>query len=127
MVLHREDRQLAVPHPLRGAVVEVHVRLDQAELLHGARIDREAVVLGRDLDPAGREVLDRLVRAAVAAVEFVGPGSEREGQKLVLQVPKAETPAITARLLAELPVLDLSVEDPPIEEVIDRMFQERAV
>ena len=27
----------------------------------------------------------------------------REGQKLVLQVPKAETPAVTARLLAELP------------------------
>jgi ABC-2 type transport system ATP-binding protein len=50
----------------------------------------------------------------------------REGQKLVLQVPKAETPAVTARLLAELPVLDLSVEDPPIEEVIDRVFQERA-
>jgi viologen exporter family transport system ATP-binding protein len=48
----------------------------------------------------------------------------REGQKLALRVPKAETPAVTARLLAELPVLDLSVEDPPIEEVIDRVFQE---
>jgi ABC-2 type transport system ATP-binding protein len=48
----------------------------------------------------------------------------REGQKVELQVPKAETPAVTARLLAELPVLDLSVEDPPIEEVIDRVFQE---
>jgi ABC-2 type transport system ATP-binding protein len=48
----------------------------------------------------------------------------REGQKLALQVPKAETPAVTARLLAELPVLDLSVEDPPIEEVIARVFQE---
>jgi len=48
----------------------------------------------------------------------------REGQRLTLQVPKAETPAVTARLLAELPVLDLSVEDPPIEEVIGRVFQE---
>jgi ABC-2 type transport system ATP-binding protein len=51
----------------------------------------------------------------------------REGLKLVLRVPKAETPAVTARLLAELPVLDLSVEDPPIEEVIDRVFQEPGV
>jgi ABC-2 type transport system ATP-binding protein len=51
----------------------------------------------------------------------------REGQKLALRVPKAETPAVTARLLAELPVLDLSVEDPPIEEVIDRVFQEPGV
>jgi ABC-2 type transport system ATP-binding protein len=48
----------------------------------------------------------------------------RDAQKLVLRVPKAETPAVTARLLAELPVLDLSVEDPPIEEVIDRVFRD---
>jgi hypothetical protein len=29
---------------------------------------------------------------------------------------------VTARLLAELPVVDLSVADPPIDEVIDRVF-----
>ena len=28
-----------------------------------------------------------------------------------------------AGLLAEIPVVDLTVEDPPIEEVIDRVFQ----
>jgi ABC-2 type transport system ATP-binding protein len=50
----------------------------------------------------------------------------QEGQKLALRVPKAETPAVTARLLAELPICDLTVEDPPIEEVIDRVFQEPA-
>jgi ABC-2 type transport system ATP-binding protein len=50
----------------------------------------------------------------------------REGQKVELQVPKAETPAVTARLLAELPIVDLTVEDPPIEEVIDRVFREQA-
>jgi ABC-2 type transport system ATP-binding protein len=55
-----------------------------------------------------------------------GETVRREGQKLALRVPKAETPSVTARLLAELPVLDLSVEDPPIEEVIDRVFQEQA-
>jgi len=51
-----------------------------------------------------------------------GETVRRDGQKIALRVPKAETPAVTARLLAELPVLDLSVEDPPIEEVIDRVF-----
>lgn len=39
-----------------------------------------------------------------------------------LRVPKAETARITSRLLAELPVLDLTVEDPPIEEVIEHVF-----
>ena len=41
---------------------------------------------------------------------------------VTLRVPKAETPRVTARLLADLPVIDLTVEDPPIEEVIERVF-----
>jgi len=41
---------------------------------------------------------------------------------VTLRVPKAETPRTTARLLADLPVIDLTVEDPPIEEVIERVF-----
>jgi ABC-2 type transport system ATP-binding protein len=39
-----------------------------------------------------------------------------------LQVPRAETAHITERLLADLPVIDLLVEDSPIEEVIERVF-----
>ncbi len=42
--------------------------------------------------------------------------------RATLRVPKAETAHITERLLADLPVIDLLVEDPPIEEVIDRVF-----
>jgi len=45
-----------------------------------------------------------------------------EGGLATLRVPKAETPRVTARLLADLPVIDLTVEDPPIEEVIERVF-----
>jgi ABC-2 type transport system ATP-binding protein len=48
----------------------------------------------------------------------------REARKVTLRVPKAETPAATARLLQEFPVADLTVEDPPIEEVIDRVFRD---
>jgi len=43
---------------------------------------------------------------------------------VTLRVPKAETARVTGRLLADFPVLDLTVEDPPIEEVIDRVFQQ---
>ena len=39
-----------------------------------------------------------------------------------LRVPKAKTARVTERLLADLPVIDLLVEDPPIEEVIARVF-----
>jgi len=47
-----------------------------------------------------------------------------EDGRYTLRVPKAETARITERLLADLPVVDLLVEDPPIEEVIDRAFAE---
>ncbi len=39
-----------------------------------------------------------------------------------LRVPKSATARITGRLLADLPVVDLLVEDPPIEEVIEHVF-----
>jgi ABC-2 type transport system ATP-binding protein len=45
-----------------------------------------------------------------------------EGGRYTLRVPKAQTARITERLLADLPVIDLLVEDPPIEEVIERVF-----
>ena len=45
-----------------------------------------------------------------------------DDSRYVLRVPKAETARVTERLLADLPVIDLLVEDPPIEEVIERVF-----
>jgi len=47
--------------------------------------------------------------------------------KVTIRVPKAEASRATARLLAEHTVVDLTIEDPPIEDVIERVFaQERA-
>jgi ABC-2 type transport system ATP-binding protein len=46
----------------------------------------------------------------------------RDGDLVTLRVPKAETARVTARLLAEQEVLDLNVEDPPIEDVIELVF-----
>jgi ABC-2 type transport system ATP-binding protein len=43
-----------------------------------------------------------------------------------LRVPKVDTARITGRLLVDLPVVDLLVEDPPIEEVIELVFAQEA-
>ena len=50
----------------------------------------------------------------------------RDGDLVTLRVPKAETARVTARLLAEQQVLDLNVEDPPIEDVIELVFSREA-
>jgi ABC-2 type transport system ATP-binding protein len=47
-----------------------------------------------------------------------------EDGRQTLRVPKAETARVTGRLLADLPVADLTVSDPPIEEVIEQVFSQ---
>lgn len=45
-----------------------------------------------------------------------------EGLRVEINVPRQDTRSTAARLLAELPVVDVTIEDPPIEEVIGLMF-----
>jgi ABC-2 type transport system ATP-binding protein len=49
-----------------------------------------------------------------------------DGETITLQVPKNETSQATAKLLAEHEVTDLTVEDPPIEDVIEQVFASEA-
>ncbi len=49
---------------------------------------------------------------------------ERENSRLTLRVGRVEAPSVVAYLLNSLPVADLSVEDPPIEAVMDKIHQE---
>jgi ABC-2 type transport system ATP-binding protein len=46
----------------------------------------------------------------------------RDGDHVTLRVPKSEAARVTARLLSELSVADLTIEDPPIEDVIEQVF-----
>jgi ABC-2 type transport system ATP-binding protein len=50
----------------------------------------------------------------------------RDGDWVTIRVPKADTSRIAARLLSEQEVVDLTIEDPPIEDVIELVFAEAA-
>jgi len=56
------------------------------------------------------------------ALESYGEIIERSDDAATFRVTKTQAPSITARLLQDLDIADLSVEDPPIEEVIDQVF-----
>jgi ABC-2 type transport system ATP-binding protein len=77
-----------------------------------ARVKRIELVLG---DGATADALGRF--GAVRSFRF---------PNAVLEVPREEAAATSARLLAAVPVADLSIEDPPIEEVIRQAFAEGA-
>jgi ABC-2 type transport system ATP-binding protein len=53
--------------------------------------------------------------------------TERGPNRLTLRAAREKAPGVTAYLLQTLPVADLVVEDPPIEAVIDQIYQEGGV
>ena len=57
-----------------------------------------------------------------ADLEEYGEVIHRDGDWVTLRVPKADTSQVAARLLAEQSVLDLTIEEPPIEDVIELVF-----
>ncbi len=63
------------------------------------------------------------------AVDLSGYGEvvAREGDRITLRVPKADVSRITSQLLGAHAILDLTIEDPPIEEVIERVFAQESI
>ncbi len=60
-------------------------------------------------------------------VEILPPSVQilgRENGSITLRVHRSEAPSVMTMLLNHLPVTDLAVEDPPIEAVIDQIYQE---
>jgi ABC-2 type transport system ATP-binding protein len=64
--------------------------------------------------------------ARPASLEAYGDRVESDDARVTLRVPRDEAPDRTAQLVQDLrgQVLDLTLEDPAIEEVIDRVFSE---
>jgi ABC-2 type transport system ATP-binding protein len=57
-----------------------------------------------------------------AALARYGDITRLEGLEAEISVPRAETTRIGARLLAELPVADVNIAEPPIEAIIGEVF-----
>jgi ABC-2 type transport system ATP-binding protein len=95
-------------------------------VIHHGRLlfDGELARLG-DRFAAWKTIAVDLLNGA-ADLSAYGDVVERDADRVTLRVPREETARVTARLLAEQEVADLTVEDPPIEDVIELVFaQER--
>ena len=53
-------------------------------------------------------------------------GFDADEGRTRLRVARADAPRVTTRLLQDLPVADLTIEDPPIEDVIEQVFNAEA-
>ena len=93
---------------------------------------------GRLLYDGGLKSLsDKIAPHKLISVEFSQPLSsqvlERYGQIVKSRpqwakflVLRDETSGVAARMLAELPITDVTIEDPPIEDVITNVFEQAA-
>ena len=62
---------------------------------------------GRDLSPYGEPVQN-----------------EEDSEKVYVRVKAEDVTKVTSRMLSELPIHDITIADPPIEDVIERAFNE---
>lgn len=96
-------------------------------LIHEGRLlyDGELNGLAQRLVPF--KLLRLTYRENGRAIEDLLPAgvqiAERGPDRLTLRAGREQAAAVTAHLLQALPVVDLTVEDPPIEAVIDQVYQ----
>jgi len=71
---------------------------------------------------AAYKTIGVVLENGAARLETYGDVINHDGERVTLRVPKAETSRVAQRLLAEQQVLDLTIEEPPIEDVIELVF-----
>lgn len=107
-------------------MADVTALCDRVILIHNGSLmfDGALNLLARELSPFKLVRLTMLEERPVEALNLpVGAEvTESDGLGLSVRVPRADAPSITAQLLQTVPVADLTVEDPPIEAVIDRIY-----
>jgi ABC-2 type transport system ATP-binding protein len=103
-------------------MADVEALCKRVIVIHHGKIlfDGELARLGDDL--AAWKTIDVELEDGEADLSAYGDVVESQEGRVKLRVPRAEVARVTARLLAERDVADLTVEDPPIEDVIELVF-----
>jgi ABC-2 type transport system ATP-binding protein len=95
-------------------------------VIHHGQLLYDGALTGLADQFAAHKTIGVVVEDGSADLSRYGEVIHRDGDWVTLRVPKNETSLVAARLLAEQSVLDLTIEEPPIEDVIELVFaQER--
>ncbi|MBN2502452.1 MAG: ATP-binding cassette domain-containing protein [Anaerolineales bacterium] len=139
--MQRRLRRFLAEYNRRNAVTTIltsHYMADVVELCERViLIHHGELIYDGDLDGlAGRLSPFKLIKLTLGGQnggngELAFPRGadliERDGSRVTLRVGREAAAGITAHLLDSLPVVDLSIENPPIEAVIDQIYQEGSV
>jgi ABC-2 type transport system ATP-binding protein len=106
-------------------MADVQALCKRVIVIHHGRIlfDGELATLANRFG-ADKTIGVTLKEGAPEAIDFSPYGEVlgREDGKVSLKVGRGRAPEVAGRLLRDLPVADLTIEDPPIEDVIESVF-----
>lgn len=97
-------------------------------------IDHGTIVFDGDLG----HLIDRMAPGKLVRIDLNEPVAHEalavygniqlhDGLRVELQLPRSASSTMVARMLSELPVADVTIEDPPIEELIGQLFSKKVV
>ena len=95
-------------------------------VIHHGRILFDGALASLADEFAAYKTIGVVLENGAAPLDAYGDVVHHEGDRVMLRVPKAETSRVAARLLADLEILDLTIEEPPIEDVIESVFAQPA-
>jgi ABC-2 type transport system ATP-binding protein len=107
-------------------MADVEALCKRVVVIHHGRILYDGPLTGLADQFAAYKTIGVALENGAGDLGAYGEVIHQEGDWVTLRVPKSETSQVAARLLADQSVLDLNIEDPPIEDVIELVFaQER--
>jgi len=107
-------------------MADVQALCKRVIVIHHGRILYDGQLTGLADQFAAYKTIGVALENGQVDLDHYGEVLHRDGDWVTLRVPKAETSVVAARLLTEQAVLDLTIEEPPIEDVIELVFaQER--
>jgi ABC-2 type transport system ATP-binding protein len=92
-------------------------------VIHHGTLLYDGDLAGLSQQFAGHKTITVTMPAPPPDLTRYGKEIARDVDKVTFEVPRSETSRLAARLLADFEISDLTIEDPPIEEVIERVFE----
>jgi len=103
-------------------MADVEALCKRVIVIHHGKILFDGALTSLANEFAAYKTIGVLLEHGNAELDGYGEVISRDGDRAILRVPKAETSRVAARLLSEHEVLDLTIEEPPIEDVIEMVF-----
>jgi ABC-2 type transport system ATP-binding protein len=101
------------------------ILIHQGQLIYDGSLDKllETFAPYREVKIELAHPLSEIKGKNPKSLDIYGEVEEIDGQSVRLLVRREQLTTTIAKILADLEVLDLTITDPPIEEIIGRVFQ----